>query len=242
LDQKTTAKVREWLYTTLYGVGIPRKPLESEVRAMASAGARDAGYTKERTEAYCDTVWKTNLNSYKKGLEQFKRTIAAKRDHKYENGARRSALNLHSWMMRGTLEFRLKEGTVDPVECINWPLWCGWFVDRTAALRDSQVREWLTKPPSLVELTESWYRGVKKPPEGLVEWVRERCASPRKLPEPKPAKAAAATQGDLFRNLTLDLNAAIYHVMPNPDYRVDRVEYEVANPLTEDQVVEDLDL
>ena len=266
LDLKTTAKVREWLYTTLYGVGIPRKPLESEVRASASAGARDAGYTKERTEAYCDTVWKTNLNSYKMGLEQFKRTIAAKRDHKYENGARRSALNLHSWMMRGTLEFRLKEGTVDPVECINWPLWCGWFVDRTAALRDSQVKEWLTRPPSLVELTESWYRGVKKPPEGLVEWVRERCANPRKLPEPKPkpAKAAAATQGDLFGNGTIDLNAAMptrrgtwppalpyrrelgpdgqYRLIPNPDYRVDRIEYEVANPLTEDQVAEDLDL
>lgn len=41
------------------------------------------------------------------------------RKSKYNN-ARYNALNLHSWFYRGTIEFRLMEGTINPQYIINW--------------------------------------------------------------------------------------------------------------------------
>lgn len=41
------------------------------------------------------------------------------RKSKY-NDARYNALNLHSWFYRGTIEFRLMEGSVDPAYITNW--------------------------------------------------------------------------------------------------------------------------
>lgn len=108
-------------------------------------------------------------NSYiKTMLTRFK-------SHKYENNARRQALNFHSWMMRGTVEFRLKEGTVDPMDLLYWPLWCGWFVQKIVALPDSVILDWVKHPPALDVLTNSWTTG-KGPcaPKELVAWVKHK--------------------------------------------------------------------
>ena len=49
-------------------------------------------------------------------------------------------LNLHSWMHRLTVEFRMKEATVDPIELVMWPLWCGWFVHAITRMSDADAR------------------------------------------------------------------------------------------------------
>ena len=68
------------------------------------------------------------------------------------NHIRYCDLNLHSWFFRGTLEFRLKEGTVIPKEVVGWPLWCLWLVEAVGKTsgqglpRDAMgFREWFEK-------------------------------------------------------------------------------------------------
>lgn len=48
-------------------------------------------------------------------------------------------LNVHSWMHRGTWEWRMKEGTLDPDQLVFWPLLCGWMVHLSTAMRDSEI-------------------------------------------------------------------------------------------------------
>lgn len=106
--------------------------------------------------------------------EEYARRIKSVREHKYENAARRWALNFHSWMMRGTLEFRLKEGTVDPAELFWWPIWCGWLVETFSHLSEKEVQAWQNTPPDLVELTQSFHPSVSE--LGLVDWVKSKVA------------------------------------------------------------------
>lgn len=111
----------------------------------------------------------SDLNTRKYINEQLK----AKKAHKYENVARRWALNFHSWMMRGTIEFRCKEGTLDQGDFLLWPLFCGWFVETGANLSDSTVLKWLTSaPPSLTEFT------AKHMPPVVQSWVNHRLKEP----------------------------------------------------------------
>ena len=100
---------------------------------------------------------------------------------KYMNTARRMAINFHSWMMRGTVEFRLKEATLDPGDLMMWPLWCGWFVEILggstkggihSGLTDKEVMMWMHDPPTLQQLADDCM------PKALAAWVKERLASP----------------------------------------------------------------
>lgn len=101
---------------------------------------------------------------------------------KYVNEARRWALNFHSWMMRGTLEFRLKEGTVEPEDLFYWPLWCGFFVEWLAARKDSEVLAWQTAvtPPTILEITESFPGTAKR--LGIQAWVAAKTTPTTKEP------------------------------------------------------------
>lgn len=49
-------------------------------------------------------------------------------------------LNLHSWLHRHTVEWRMKEATVDPMEMVMWPLWCGWMVHAVTRMSDADSR------------------------------------------------------------------------------------------------------
>lgn len=106
--------------------------------------------------------------------------LAARKAHKYENVARRQALNFHSWMMRGTVEFRCKEGTMDQGDFLLWPLWCGWFVEAGNRLKDSEVVGWLQAPssaPSLLAFTQRFM------PPVVQNWVAHRLKEPAPEPE-----------------------------------------------------------
>ena len=106
-----------------------------------------------------------------------KRRLAELKAHKYENAARRQALNFHSWMMRGTIEFRCKEGTTDPEDLLLWPLWCGWFIHKLGLMDDKEVFSWLKKPPTIQELSSRLTLKGRSPsmPESIMQWVERKC-------------------------------------------------------------------
>lgn len=53
--------------------------------------------------------------------------------------ARYVGLNLHAWMYRGTVEFRMKEASTDLMELLAWPLWCGWFIEGCTRMNDRRT-------------------------------------------------------------------------------------------------------
>lgn len=61
-------------------------------------------------------------------LDGFSETYKRHKRDKYFS-PRYYALNIHSWLYRGTVEFRLKEGVIDGVEIRDWALLCGWIVE-----------------------------------------------------------------------------------------------------------------
>lgn len=121
----------------------------------------------------------------------FRRQLNKLKEHKYENAARRHALNFHSWMMRGTLEFRLKEGTTNAADILMWPLWCGWLIDYLAGATDAAIMKWLDAPPTIPALTASW----KAAPPSLLQWVEEKEGAKvqPKTPKSNQQYAAATT-------------------------------------------------
>lgn len=108
--------------------------------------------------------------------KQALQSLARAKAHKYENDARRMAVNFHSWMMRGTLEFRCKEGTLDPADFVLWPQFCLYLVHLASTITDSVLMEWVDKPPALIALPAL--------PAPLAKWVEMRVAQP--APEPAP--------------------------------------------------------
>lgn len=65
--------------------------------------------------------------------------ITATKKEKY-NKIRYNSLNLHSFFMRGTIEFRHKEGSVSYNEVTNWALICGQIVEAAAKLTEAQIK------------------------------------------------------------------------------------------------------
>lgn len=101
--------------------------------------------------------------------------VRAKAGHKYENVARRQAINFHSWFMRGTVEWRLKEGVHTHDEILNWPLFCGWFTDRLIETNEQTLRSWLDAPPKLLDLADTWAHKHRMP-SGICHWIAQKQA------------------------------------------------------------------
>jgi hypothetical protein len=86
-------------------------------------------------------------------------------------------LNVFSWFHRGSLEFRMKEGTVDPLELVCWPLFCAWLVELSSRMHDSHV----DKLPNLLDflhygVERSRFNGtdILRPPRFLYTWAQHR--------------------------------------------------------------------
>jgi hypothetical protein len=94
------------------------------------------------------------------------RRIPEMRKDKY-NRARYSALNIHSWMHRGTIEFRHHHGTVNKAKIVNWALLCAALVDKAARMTEAQID---AHPEGVEGLA------VIAPTEECKAWVRTRAA------------------------------------------------------------------
>lgn len=124
---------------------------------------------------------------YKQVLQDIQARLKELKAKKYVNSARRSALNFHSWMMRGTIEFRLKEGTTDPTDLLMWPLWCGWFIQKVSSMQDKELMYWFKEIPSLLEVTTGWTEDKILPaPQALVKYIQLRMEAAPKTPKDEP--------------------------------------------------------
>jgi len=108
--------------------------------------------------------------------QAFERIKAYKRTNGGAGGCRYSAMNVHSHFFRGTIEFRLKEGTLDPAEIIFWPLFCGWFVEAATRLSDEEVLA--------INSLSDWVavmrrRCIAQP--AVIEWVEGKMASGKRI-------------------------------------------------------------
>ena len=68
--------------------------------------------------------------------------VAIRRSHDKYQGSRYYALNLHSWLYRGTVELRMHHGTVDFDDCFNWALLCTSLVETAKNLKHDELRSW----------------------------------------------------------------------------------------------------
>lgn len=93
------------------------------------------------------------------------RDVPERRKDKYL-GVRYRALNLHSFFLRGTVEFRHHEGTVDVREMTSWALFCGWFIQRCAELSESQINALPDGREGLLAIM----------PDSLHAWMNEKWA------------------------------------------------------------------
>jgi hypothetical protein len=106
-------------------------------------------------------VWKGNARPVGSAWEM--------KAHKYQE-CRYYGLNFHSWMQRGTVEWRHCEGTLDPEKLMFWPLFCGWTVEVLQGLREDE-RCLVNGLSDLVN--GEWKRPYKTIafPKGVRDWV-----------------------------------------------------------------------
>ena len=152
-------RLENWLIKKLYGLDLSQKmeapPRPADLNDVAAVRNYNKQYDK--FTAYQQAVMSFNR------LKQNKRGTAGK-------GCRYSAMNVHAWFYRGktkTIEFRCKEGTIDPEELIFWPLFCGWFVESATRLSDSAIMG--------VSNLQAWLeasRGFAQPQ--VLEWISGR--------------------------------------------------------------------
>ena len=68
----------------------------------------------------------------------FRDRLGVARGSKYDN-ARYTALNIHSWFYRGTVECRIHTGTTDREKLVNWAMLWAAIVDRAYAMTEAQI-------------------------------------------------------------------------------------------------------
>jgi hypothetical protein len=143
---KEEGEIKNWLVKKLYGVDLkePGELKDPQKAAKAEGKYRNAITAMQNIKAY-------------------------KRTNEGHGGCRYSAMNLHSHFFRGSVEFRLKEGTVDFEEIVFWAMFCGWVVESATRLKDedvvmlSGIKGWMWK-------CREWLPG------GLVGWVEGKLA------------------------------------------------------------------
>lgn len=98
---------------------------------------------------------------------------ACKRNHYWGTSgdprSRYAALNLHSWVYRGTLEIRLHNGTTDARKIKNWTLLCAGLVDFATSHTFTQIKR-LYGGPFKVLLRVARKAGGRQ----LVRWTKRR--------------------------------------------------------------------
>lgn len=61
-------------------------------------------------------------------------------------------LNIHSWLFRGTVEYRLAAGTVDANDIRMWPLFCLWFTEAISRTSLNIIRRHTLQREDLINL------------------------------------------------------------------------------------------
>jgi len=93
------------------------------------------------------------------------------------NNARYAALNLHSWLYRGTVENRMHHGTVNTEKMIRWGLLNAYLLDYASTNTESHIRSLHTFTPSREPTAKQAMKVLLRTLEGspeLHDWWRAR--------------------------------------------------------------------
>jgi hypothetical protein len=84
-------------------------------------------------------------------------------------------LNLHSWFFRGTVEFRMFQGTTVVDDLVCWPLLCGWIVHAATIVPDATA----LGVKGLGDFLNLTHQGRRIVPKFLSDYAtrREQCAA-----------------------------------------------------------------
>ena len=157
-----THKIKRWLVKKLYDIEFTEHAECPVVPRVTSTEYER--FSREQRLEYQRA--QSGREAFMMAANKFDRVKTNKRTNNGHGGCRYASLNIHSYFHRGTIEFRLKEGTLDPTELIFWPLFCGWIVESAVRLRDEEVRsiacleDWLTAASAFVQpAVLEWVRG-----------------------------------------------------------------------------------
>ncbi len=145
--------------------------IEDHLFLLVPHWRRNSTYCTPCGELYEDAVLAGNMpKDSKKNITKAlydKTDTRGKRDHKYHS-ARYSALNIHSWFYRGTIECRLFPGTVNVLNIQQWGILWALILDYAYGQTERGIDEGLTGWPLLLAIASR--------KEGLREWVEARRA------------------------------------------------------------------
>lgn len=194
-NECNTAEVKRGLYRIFMGdmLSMPTKfelPTPITVRALERNGLWGLLNDGQRESVYRGDV--AFLEEFVKSgviakLMYNKILDAKSRKYGQEDGyeetrshrTRYFGLNVFSWFHRGTIEWRMKEGTLNVEDLICWPLFCGWMVELATQISDSHIEK---LPTSVVELFKDGVatHGLEgkpriiKPPSYVAAWLAKQ--------------------------------------------------------------------
>lgn len=124
--------------------------IESALFDMVPPSRQNSSYCTPCGHKYLRTIAKGKL-PHKENKKNVTKAVYGTditkglRDDKY-NGARYSALNLHSWFYRGTIECRLFNGTINAEKIICWGMLWARIADFAAQATDDETRTFVEQP------------------------------------------------------------------------------------------------
>jgi hypothetical protein len=143
--------------------------IEDALFSIVSTSRRNSHYCNRCGETYLKAVRLETPQKVKAAVCKAvykQEDIKTRRINKYDD-SRYSALNLHSWFYRGTVECRLFGGTVNGTKIKNWGmLWCG-LLDWVYSHKEKDFAKF-DKMTSLQTLLSVC------PTEEIKQWVNER--------------------------------------------------------------------
>lgn len=156
---KDSASIRRCLVESLYSTKLdPHYSINGTSKIRVKT---------EFNEGHCYCPWPQVPTKILHGFRNFPNLAA----HKYEQ-CRYYGLNLHTFFQRGTVEYRMHEGTVATDKLIYWPLWCGWFTHLAGLLTDMEMLH-VTTVDQLLDGVWSRWTGAVTLPQPVKDWVRK---------------------------------------------------------------------
>lgn len=148
--------------------------IEPALFDMVPANRRDSRYCLRCADKYERALARNTLGEHKAVKEKIvvgtydEPVSTTRRKRKYDH-SRYNALNLHSWFYRGTIEYRLFNGTIEPADIINWGMIWANILDFALNSSDDEITRVMDKNKSYESLLKINYRSRR-----LREFIKNR--------------------------------------------------------------------
>ena len=162
---------RDFSYWEIRRLIILYAKIEDALFSLVSSNRRNSTYCKRCGEQFLKAIKSATPKKIKSAISQavYKtENITYRRTSKYDD-SRYTALNLHSWFYRGTVECRLFGETSNAKKIKNWGmLWCG-ILDWVYTHKEKDFKQFdgMSSFETLVAIS---------PTKDITEWLKERRA------------------------------------------------------------------